>query len=158
MKRGFLSLICALIVVSGCGIRLGKMNHAQKAELLARQREKLPYIRDPVSKTKTYITISRILLDFAAGAAQNGDTAAMDSFLVQYVNAISAASQTMAHSGRDALRRSAGYRDLELTLRSHGRRLSDIADILHFDERAPVEEALAAAHSARQEMLRRLFP
>jgi hypothetical protein len=158
MKHVHILILCAAIPLGGCGVRLAGMNDTQKAELLAAQQGKLSDISDPVDKTRTYIVISQILLDFATGAAQEGDTAAMNSLLEQYVDAISAARHTIADSDRDPLRRPAGYKDLELSLRQHARILRDVADILSFDERTPVDDAIDVANSARREMLRLLFP
>jgi hypothetical protein len=158
MKQVHILLFGAAIAMAGCAVKLSSMTDAQKAELLAKQQRNLPQISDPVAKTKTYITISHILLDFAGSAVQEGNTVAMNSLLDQYVDAINAARRTMVGSDRDPFRRPAGYRDLELTLRYQTRILSDIADSLTFGERAPVEDALEAANSARSEMLGLLFP
>jgi hypothetical protein len=149
---------CAAFLISGCAVRLAKMTDVQKAELLATERGRLSDIQDPVARTKTYITISRILLDFVAGAARDGDAAELNSLLNQYVSAIRDARDTMVNSDRDPLRRPGGYKDLEIILREHTRRLRDIANSLTFDERRPIEVALEEADAIRQEMLRLLFP
>src|SRR5213593_3972891 len=95
MMRVLVLVFCLEFFISGCALRLAKMTDSQKAELLATERGRLPDIQDPVAKTKTCITISRILLDFVGGAARDGDAAGLNSLLNQYVSAIRNARDTI---------------------------------------------------------------
>jgi len=47
---------------------------------------------------------------------------------------------------------------VEIALRQQLRSLRDIAGMLSFDERAPVERAIDIVTSVREELLRLLFP
>jgi|GEM_PF-1241504 len=157
-KRLFAIALSLLVFGSACSVKLNKMTDKQKSELLATERGRLPDLDNPVEKTRSYITISEILLDFAAGAATDGDVGAVKSLLDQYTAAIRSARDTMLESDLDAERRPAGYRDLEISLRGQIRRLDDMQRQLSTDDRRPVTDALDIAAAIREQMLRRLFP
>jgi hypothetical protein len=158
MKLFLLITLCFGFISSGCAARLGRLSDAQKSERLATEKGRLSDIKDPVERTKSYITISRFLLDFIAGAARDHDVEALGSLADQYTSAIRSARDTIVGSDRDATRKPAGYKDLELTLRQQSRRLEDISRSLSFDERAPITRARETADSIREELLRLLFP
>jgi len=153
-----IALLSLQFVVSGCAAKLGRMNDAQKAERLALERGRLSSLTDPVTKTRSYITISTILLDFAAAAGHDGQMETMTSLLDQYTDAIRSALNTMVKSNRDADRQPAGYKDLDLALRQQVRILTDLNKVLSFDQRPLVEEALRTATLTREQVLRLLFP
>jgi hypothetical protein len=129
----------------------------RSSERLEAERRRVSGLKDPVDRTKSYITISTLLLDLATGAAQH-DPESLAPLLDQYVTAIQAARDSIVNSGRDATRKPAGYKEMEITLRQHTRRLQDIARMLTVDEREPVEHALRVATSIREEIIRLLFP
>lgn len=146
------------LISSGCAPRLGRLSDAQKSERLAIEKGKLADIKDPVERTKSYITISGFLLDFIAGAARDHDVEAIGSLADQYTSAIRSARDTIVGSDRDATQRPAGYKDLELALRQQSRRLDDISSSLSLDERAPITRARETVDSIQEELLRLLFP
>ncbi|HME98376.1 MAG TPA: hypothetical protein VKK06_00785 [Terriglobia bacterium] len=69
------------------------------------------------------------------------------SLIDQYTSAIQSACDTIVHSDRDATRNAAGFKDRELALRQHNRRLRDINASLTVHERPPVARALELATS-----------
>jgi hypothetical protein len=146
------------LLVSGCAVRLGRLNDNQKAERLALERGRLTELSDPVRRTRSYIVISTLLLDFVAGAARDHQSDAMESLLEQYLTAIQSARDTIANSDRDPTRNPAGYKDLELALRQHVRRLEDLSRTLAFDERGGVDRAVIVTTTIRGELIRLLFP
>jgi hypothetical protein len=147
-----------MLLICGCGVRLGRMNNQQKAERLALERGRFQELTNPVDKTKSQIIISNILLDFVSDAARDGDFEGMRALLEQYGTAITAARDVMWESDRDALRNPAGYKDLELALRQHIRRLEEVRRSITLDEREAVDAALARAMSIRSEMIMKIFP
>jgi len=158
MRDVIVIILLTLCSGSGCGLRLARMTETEKAERLAVERSRVRKLKDEVAKTRSYIIISEILLDFAGSALRNNDLINLQKVLEEYATAILAARDTMWNSDRDALRHPAGYRDLELTLRGQLRRLRDMSTALPFDDRSAVEVALQRATSARNDMLDRLFP
>src|SRR5262245_39399777 len=157
MKRLLLLALFGFLM-SSCGARLTKMTDKQKSERLATERGRVSELTQPVAKTQSYIMISQILLDFAGGAARDGDITGMSSLLDQYVITIRAARDTMLNSDRDPLRRPAGYKELELALRDQIRRLQDMGVSLSSRERAAVTTALEVANAVHEQIFRRLFP
>jgi hypothetical protein len=146
------------LVLSGCAARLGRLNDNQRAERLARERGRLSELKDPVQRTKSYIVISTLLLDFITGATRDHQTDVMGPLLEQYTTAIRSARDTIVNSDRDPTRNPAGYRDLELALRQHARRLDDIGRTLSLDDRAGVEAARNVATTIREELIKLIFP
>jgi hypothetical protein len=143
---------------SGCAARIAEMTAAQRSERLAVERGRVTGSTDPIDKTESYITISDILLSFASEAIDISDHNDLKTLLDQYVVAVQSARETMVNSNRDAERRPAGYKELEIAVRGQIRLLEDMSARLTLDERKPVEDAIAAATSVRDDMLRLLFP
>ena len=86
------------------------------------------------------------------------DTDALAPLLNEYTTAVQSARNAIMNSDRDPTRRPAGFKDVEIALRQQLRSLRDIAGMLSFDERAPVERAIDIVTSVREELLRLLFP
>jgi len=152
-------LIVALnlqLLLSGCAARLGKRTDSQTGERLASEKGRLSALKDPIERTKSYIKISQFLLLFTGGAAR--DTDALAPLLNEYTTAVQSARDAIMNSDRDPTRRPAGFKDVEIALRQQLRSLRDIAGMLSFDERAPVERAIDIVTSVREELLRLLFP
>ena len=157
--KAFLVIVLSIpLVLSGCAARLGRLNDNQRAERLARERGRLTELKDPVQRTKSYIVISTLLLDFVTGAARDHQTDLMGTLLEQYMTAIQSARDTIVNSDSDAARNPSGYKDLELALRQHARRLDDIGRTLSLDERANVEAARNVASMIRGDLIKLIFP
>jgi hypothetical protein len=147
-----------VFVVSGFAVGLGQKAVNRSAERLEAERRRLSALKDPVDRTKSYIKISNLLLDLATGVSQEHGAESLAPLVDQYVTAIQSARDTIVNSGRDPTRKPAGYKELEIALRQHTRRLQDIGRMLTIDERKPVEHALSVATSIREELIRLLFP
>jgi hypothetical protein len=133
------------------------MTDMEKTELLARERSRVAEPADPLNKTKSYILISDIMLDFAAGAALGGDTWETASLLEQYTT-IMDARDTLINVDGNAAKDADGFREFEIALRNHARLLSDLNQSRSVAERPPVERTLSAATEIRAEILRLMFP
>jgi hypothetical protein len=157
MYKSLLIVFC-LLLNCGCGARIAEMSGKQRSERLATERGRISDLSDPVAKTKSYITISEILLTFATDAIREGATGDVKNLMEQYVTTVETARDTMVMSTRNPERKPAGFKDLEIAVRVQLRLLQDIQQQLAFDERKPVENAIAVATSIRDDMLRLLFP
>ena len=157
MTKVFL-LLSVLCLSTGCTTKIAQMTAQQRSERLATERGRLPQLTDPVAQTKSYIKISQLLVTFAADAIRNGQPGQMTDLMEQYSTAVQNARDAIVASLRDAERRPAGYKDLELSLRAQLRLLQDINKLLLSEERVPVENAITTASSVRNEMLLLLFP
>jgi hypothetical protein len=112
---------------------------------------------DPVSRTKTNIKISEILITLITDAVRGGDLEVMEHRLDEYTAAIQDAHQTMVKTGRDAHRKPGGFKDLEIALRRQVRQLEDLGGTLTFDQREPVEKAKTQAAEIRDNLIKLLF-
>jgi hypothetical protein len=158
MKMQLLIPTLCLSLTSGCAARFAEMTVEQRSLRLASERAKISQVTDPVAKTKSYIAISEIVLTFVSDALRSGATGDIPVLMEQYIAAVRGGRDTMVESRRDAERRPGGYKDLEIAVRGQLRALQDMSRQLVFDERKPIEEAIAAATSVREDMLRLLFP
>jgi hypothetical protein len=157
ITKGLLaSAVFGLIVLPGCGVRLGKMKASQRGEQLAIERGRVTELTNPVDKTRSYITISQLLLSFASDALRERDLTDVNGLLDQYVLAIQTARDTIAGSERDAVRDPAGYRDLETSLRQDLNSLQDISRQMFVEDRGSINRATTVATSIREQMARRL--
>jgi hypothetical protein len=157
VKVFLIAALSIVVIAPGCAVRLGRMSDNQRSERLAIERGKLAELKNPVERTRSYIRIARLLLDFVAGAARDHDTEAMVSLVDQYTSAIQSARDSIVNTDRDAARNAAGFKDLEVALRQDIRRLQDVNAGLTVDERRPVAHALEVTNSIREELLRLLF-
>jgi hypothetical protein len=158
MRSVCVLVFCVSLVVSGCAARLTEMSDVEKTERLAVERGRVLEETDPVDRTRSYITISQILMDFIADAAGSQPPEELRALVDQFITAIQTARDTIVNSGRDPERRSAGYRELEISLRQQLRILDDVGRSLTIDEREPVARASQSVETIRDEILRLLFP
>lgn len=156
MRQFWVLVLCAALLFSACSVRRHVLHNSEEAELLAEERGRLLQLTDPVQKTKSYITISSILLDFATSLASDGNMDGMKTLLVQYQTTIQDASDTMINSDRDARTNPAGFRDLDEALRPQVSRLKALKERVTPVDRQPVDTALSTANSARERILKLL--
>jgi hypothetical protein len=153
------SLMLIVFALTSCAIHTNflQQQYDKRLERLQRERDKLTRPIDPVSRTKTDITIADILLTLAGDAVKANEPEVLGKRLNEYVDTIHDAQQTMMKTGRDAQRKSKGFKDLELALRRQIRVLKDLARSVTFDQREPVERARQEAENARDDLLKALF-
>src|SRR5262245_47161750 len=153
------SLMLIVFATTSCAIHISSLQqqYDKRLERLQKERDKLNKLTDPVSRTKTGITIADILLSLASDGVKANEPEVVGKRLNEYVDTIREAEQTMMKTGRDAHRKPKGFKDLEIALRRHIRMLDDMARSLSFDQRDPVEKAKQEASNVRDEMLKALF-
>ena len=125
---------------------------------LQREREKLEREKDPVDRAKIGIRISDLLLDNIADSVREGDFTELQAELAAYTTAIESAHKSLVDSGRDAQKKSGGFRELEIALRKQVRKFDDYARMLTTDRREPIEQAKKLATGIRDKLLKALFP
>lgn len=156
--NGLPVILSLLLLFAGCAFRLGRMTPTQRGERLAIERGRLTELTDPVDRTRSYITISKLLLSFATDAVHERDIDDLNALMDQFVATIKSARDTMVMSDTDAERHSQGYKDLEVALREHGQFLRDLRSQLTVEERKKIEDAEQVVADLRQEILRYVFP
>ena len=155
-----LFVLCLLAMsLAACSARPNVFSEPRDERLRRFDRElaQLQRTNNPVGRTKIHIRISELRISFVGDAVSMGDFEMMEEQLEGYRTTIKAARDTMVNSGRDASRRSGGFRELEIALRQQVRQLDDIGGRLTFQYREPVEEAITEVSEIRDELLRALF-
>jgi len=125
---------------------------------LQREREKLEREKDPVDRAKIGIKISDLLLDNVADSVRGGNFADMEQELSAYAATIEGAHQALVESGRNAQKKSGGFKELEIALRKQVIKFDDYARMLSTDRREPIEQAKKLATGIRNKLLKALFP
>ena len=145
-------MFCVQVCQAGCAMRSGGGSSANRGERLAIERGKLSETTDPVARTKSYIVISDLLLSFAADAAREQAHDDFRNLLNEYGRTIRTARETIVNSERRPDRRHQGYTDLEVALRRHVRTLQKLRTKLSAADQEPIDQAIQAASSIREEM------
>jgi hypothetical protein len=127
------------------------------AEDLAKLQQQLAQESDPDDRAKITVKIGRELLKQIADAFEKGEGEEAEHLLSDYRQAIRAAHEDLKDSGRDARRNPKGFKDLEIHLRKSTKKLDDLGHNLSFDERTPLDEAIAEMEAIRQELLENLM-
>ncbi|MBI2956160.1 MAG: hypothetical protein HYY26_02485 [Acidobacteria bacterium] len=143
--------LCLLVLAGGL------VAGVAAAEKLEELQEKLSRTSSPAERAKITVKIGEELLKQAAAKYGAGAYEEGDRVLAEYVEAIRAAHQGLQDSGRDARRKPAGFKQLEIHLRKSRRKLEDMARIVPYPQRAPVEKTMEEMESIRSELLRALM-
>jgi hypothetical protein len=145
------------ITFLGCAVQASPVVNVERERQLAREREKLERETDPVDRAKIGIKISELLLASVSDAVREEDFTMMSARLDEYAETIESAHDTMMNSGRDAQKKSAGFKELEIALRKHVLRFDDLARALALDYRPPIEHVKSLASGLRDGLLKALF-
>lgn len=125
---------------------------------LQKEREKLEKESDLIDRAKIGIKISDLLLENVADSVKAGNFDQMQEHLSAYTATIEGAHQSLVSSGRNAGKKSEGFKDLEIAIRRQVRKFDDYARMLTTDRREPVEQAKKLATGIRDKLLKALFP
>ena len=94
----------------------------------------------------------------SANPFAEGDFTQMEEQLTQYAATIQFAHENLENSGRNAAKKSDGFRELEIALRKHVRKLDDFARALSLQRRLPLEKTKDLAKTIQEKLLKALFP
>ena len=130
----------------------------ERAKQLEREQQRFEKTNDPVGRAKIGIKISDLLLDDVAQCVKDGKYDQMEQQLVAYHDTIEATHETLIESGRNAQKKSGGFKELEIALRKHARKFEDFARVLNIQRRIPLEKARDFANTVREKLLKSLFP
>jgi len=137
-----------------CGLAVAQSTALSKTEAsLQKERANLSRTNNPVDRTKTQIKISNLLLTLLADAARDGNDKLVEQHLKDYSDTISDAHQTMMKSGKDAHKHTAGYKDLEISLRKQQRQLLDAAKLVDIDSRDAVDRVRKQASDISDQLV-----
>lgn len=161
MRAGSISMrypaTLLLLAFVSCATPAYALANADRERQLAKEREKLQKETDPVDRAKISIKISDLLLASVSDAVQEEDYVVMNERLDEYAAVIEGAYETMMNSGRDAQKKSGGFKELEIALRKHVLRFGDLARALSLDRRPPIEKVKHLASVLQDGLLKALF-
>ncbi len=156
-SRVFAALLFRTILVGlGATAGLASLQARQDTEedLLARiQRE-----QNPVKKAKYEIRLGQVKLQQAIGAYGKSDFEQGEKLLNDYLKRMNESWNTLKASGREAVRKPQGFRELDITLRENARLLVDLQHRVPYNDRSPVDHAAQEVDRIRSEVLAALFP
>jgi hypothetical protein len=112
----------------------------------------------PVKKAKYEIRLARLKLLEAQDAVEQGGPEKVRELLDQYLARIRTSWQLLQSSGRNAVRKPEGFKDLDIALRRDGRILTDLSQRLPYFERGDVEATVKEVERIRAEVIKVLFP
>ena len=157
MKRAVI-LPLAVFVIALCSALASAAEDDARAKELARERQRFAREVDPVDRAKIGIKISDILLEDVAESLKDGQFDAMEQQLTAYTETIQTAHSGLVESGRNAQKKPEGFKELEIALRKHLRRLEDFSRVLNLQRRIPLQKAKDLAGGVRDKLLKALFP
>jgi hypothetical protein len=135
-----------------------RASEEDRVKQLEKERQRLERETDLVDRTKIGIKISELLLEGVGESLEKENVAEMEQRLTQYADTIQQAHQSLVDSGRNAVKKPNGFKELEIALRKHTRKLEDFARMLNLQQRVPLEKVKNFARGIQEKLLKALFP
>lgn len=151
-------IIPLMLLLTGLAPRAGAATEEERAKELQRERAKLQKETDPVDRVKIGVRISDILVEDVGDAVREGNFAEMETQLAAYAETIESAHKALEDSGRNAVKKPSGFKELEIALRQHVRKFEDLSRMLNLQRRVPLEQTKDLAIGIRDKLLKALFP
>ena len=113
---------------------------------------------NPVKKAKFEVRLGRVKLAQAIAAYDKGDLDRSNALAAAYLAEMKGAWQRLRDTGRNAVKKPEGFRELDIALREDARVLDDLAHRIPYNDRGPVTEVAHAVDQLHGEVLAALFP
>ncbi|HEV2177447.1 MAG TPA: hypothetical protein VGW33_09640 [Terriglobia bacterium] len=152
-KVAALSLL-SLTVGAPAAESFGPRHTDTEADLTAR----IAREHDPVKKAKYEIRLGELKLQQATDAYDRDETGPGEKLLGSYLDEMKDAWKLLKGSGRDAVRKPAGFKELDIALREDARRLDDLRRRVPFMDRGPLDKVMQEVNQTHAEVLTALFP
>lgn len=145
MPRGktFLHAFFFVLVTAGLGV-------ADDPEKL---RQQLQQTTDAVERAKLTAKLGEELLKQMGVDYKAKEYEAGDLVLQEYLASVRAAYQGLQASGRNARKKPAGFKELEIHLRKSGRVIEDLSKLVPVDQREPLRQAVDEVAGIRSGLL-----
>ena len=156
MKRT-VTIPLALLLAGAFATMVSAASDEERAKELQKEQTKLERETDPVDRAKIAIKISDILVEEVGDSVRDGNFTEMETELAAYAATIEAAHKTLVDSGRNAVKKPAGFKEMEIALRRHVRKFEEFARVLNLQRRVPIEQTKALATGIRDKLLKALF-
>jgi hypothetical protein len=125
-----------------------------EAEIQARlERE-----QNPVKRAKYEMQLGQVKFEQAVNAYGKQEFEQGVALLEAYLHHLQGAWKLLESSGRSAVKRPEGFRELDIELREDARRIEDLAHQTPYDLREPIEKVELEVDHIRNQVLSALFP
>ena len=158
VSRGITSRSIPVPLLSSALVILAAFSSAGAQEELLKMRAEYASKSNPVDRAKVLAKLgSRELAAVRAGLNEGDEESAL-AVLEQYRNAVRDTTQALSRTGINAARRSAGFKELQISLRSSIRRLDDLILSLQQSSRPLFRAVRADLEDAENTLIDALFP
>ena len=113
---------------------------------------------DPVGRAKALANLGRAEIRAAREMADAGNYTAALEYVKDYGDQARAAHDALVKTGVNAESHSAGFRQLQISVRENIRAIPDIAGEVPFAQRQPLEAQLQELENLNQQLILELFP
>ena len=120
--------------------------------------ERIQSEQNPIKKAKEEIRLANYKLSHIQDAYSQGNIQEGTKLLSTFLDVMKTSWKTLQDSGRKAAKQPQGFRELEISLREDVRTLQDLAQIVGYFDRAPLENAVQELEQVHDEVLKALFP
>ncbi len=154
-SRFFSSAMASLLVAAGLGRPpLASTQRESEPELLARTERET----NPIKRAKLETVLGRLKLSQAIDAYDKGDPSACQRLLDGYLDRMRQAWDLLRATGRNAVKRPQGFRELDIALRENHRLIDDFAHRIRYTDREGVDKVLKQSDAIHNDVLAALFP
>ena len=123
----------------------------------AQLRQQLQQTTDAVERAKLTAKLGDELLKQMGVEYKAKNYEAGDQVLQEYLTAVRAAYQGLKATGRNARKKPAGFKQLEIHLRKSGRVIDDLSKLVPVDQREPLQQAVDEVATIRSSLLEALM-
>ena len=118
-----------------------------------RLRQQLQQTTDAVERAKLTAKLGEELLKQMAREYKAQEYEAGDQVLLEYMTSVRSAYSGLKASGRNARKKPAGFKELEVHLRKSVRVIEDLSKQVPFEQREPLRQAAEEVGNIRSELL-----
>ena len=151
-------IVPLMLLLTGLAATAAAATDEERAKELQRERTRLQKETDPIDRAKIGVKISDILVEDVGEAVREGNFEEMQIQLTAYAQTIESAHKELLDSGRNAVKKPGGFKELEIALRQHVRKFDELSRMLNLQRRVPLEQTKDLATGIRDKLLKALFP
>jgi len=151
-------LVTLMLLLTGLAATAAATTEEERARELQKERTRLQKETDPIDRAKIGVKISDILVEDVGEAVREGNFEEMQIQLTAYAQTIESAHKELLDSGRNAVKKPGGFKELEIALRQHVRKFDELSRMLNLQRRVPLEQTKDLATGIRDKLLKALFP
>jgi len=151
-------IVPLMLLLTGLAATAAATTEEERAKELQKERTRLQKETDPIDRAKIGVKISDILVEDVGEAVREGNFEEMQLQLTAYAQTIENAHKELLDSGRNAVKKPGGFKELEIALRQHVRKFDELSRMLNLQRRVPLEQTKDLATGIRDKLLKALFP